>query len=237
MINYQIIIPAFNASKTLESLLSDIKLLDNKPVDILVVDDGSYDNTASIAQQMGTKILKFEANMGKGYALKQGWQYLSEDLNSEYILFMDADLQHPASAIPKFIELAENKKSKFIIGQRDRTIKKMPIHRIISNKITSAIISFFSGQRIKDSQCGFRLVHKDVLRQIKLYENGFQLESEMILRAAEIPVKIDFIEIPTVYKDEKSYVANFLDTFKFIKLITKEMKKRITCTLRDKDQD
>jgi hypothetical protein len=148
---------------------------------------------------------------------------------------MDADLQHPASAIPKFIELVSKEHGKFIIGKRKRTLTKMPFHRILSNKITSSIISFFTGQMIKDSQCGFRLIHKDVLRQISLYENGFQLESEMILRAAEIPVKIHFVDIPTVYTDEKSYIANFLDTLRFIKLITKEIINRAACILKNKD--
>ena len=235
MIDYQILIPAFNASDTLPQLLREINQLDYKPTEILVVDDGSCDDTASIAQQMNVKTLRLKANKVKGYALKKGWQHLINDPETDYILFIDADLQHPVTSIPKFLDHAYRHKCKFIIGKRDIAINKMPIHRILSNKITSFIISILTGQAIEDSQCGFRLIHKEVLKKIQLFENGFQLESEIILRAAEIPVQINFISIPTLYNGEKSNIGNFQDTFKFIKLVLKEIIRKAPCILKNRD--
>lgn len=80
MIRYHILIPAYNAAETLPSLLQDIKMLEQQPEDILIVDDGSKDKTAKIAQDMQTKILRLNENRGKGFALRQGWNYLLEKL-------------------------------------------------------------------------------------------------------------------------------------------------------------
>jgi glycosyltransferase involved in cell wall biosynthesis len=226
MLKYQILIPAFNAANTLPILLEQIEHLVEKPLSILVIDDGSTDKTYEHCTNGRAKILKIEHNRGKGFALKYGIKYLINDSKAEYILFMDADLQHPVSSIPNFIARAEEKGSVFIIGKRNKSIKNMPLHRIISNSITSFIISILSGQKVWDSQCGFRLIHKDVLKKIKMSEDGFQFESEMLIRAAKKNVKLDFIQIPTIYNAEKSYIANFHDTYKFILLIVKELLKR-----------
>lgn len=150
---------------------------------------------------------------------------------------MDADLQHPVYAISNFLQYAQQHASRFIIGKRQLSIKKMPIHRLVSNYLTSLIISLLTGQKISDSQCGFRFIHKEVLERIHLIENGFQLESEMIMRAAEIPVPIDFVSIPTIYKSEKSNIGNIQDTFRFIVLIVREIQTRIKCVLKDKKKN
>ena len=226
MIKYQILIPAFNAGLTLPILLEQIEHLIEKPLSILVIDDGSTDNTEKRCTNGKAQIIKIEQNRGKGFALKYGIKQLLKDSQADHVLFMDADLQHPVSYIPYFLARAKEKGSVFIIGKRNKSIKNMPLHRIISNSITSFIISILSGQKIWDSQCGFRLIHKDVLKKLKMSADGFQLESEMLIRAAELNVKLDFIQIPTIYNAEKSYIGNFRDTYKFVLLIVKELLNR-----------
>ena len=103
----------------------------------------------------------------------------------------------------------------------------MPGHRVLSNVLTSQIISWFSGQNIQDSQCGFRLIHRDVLKKVYLTENGYQLESEMILESTKAGFKIDSVSIPTIYNNETSHIANFNDTYRFTRLLFRELKGRI----------
>jgi glycosyltransferase involved in cell wall biosynthesis len=166
-----------------------------------------------------------QENRGKGRALKTGFKAFLDQSETDYILCIDADLQHPVASIPDFLKKAESGNS-FIIGARERSLKSMPVHRILSNMITSYIISLITRQKIKDSQCGYRMIHRDVLNNLDLHENGYQLESEMLLKAAKNGVKIDFIPIPTIYNAEKSHMRNFRDTLKFIRLVFGFLLKR-----------
>lgn len=226
MSKYQILIPAYNASKTLPSLLKQIAQLEEMPELIVVVDDGSTDNTATKCLSTQAVFLHLDQNRGKGYALRYGIKYLLNDMEADYVLFMDADLQHPVSSVPDFLALAKEKGSKFIIGKRNKSLNNMPLHRIISNYLTSFILSVLSGQRIWDSQCGFRLIRKDVLKKLNMSEDGFQFESEMLLCAADQNIKFDYVQIPTIYDAEKSYIGNFRDTYKFVSLILKVLSTR-----------
>jgi len=224
MIRYNVLIPAYNAEKTISELLSQISVLTQPPDNIIVVDDGSLDKTTQICEKHNVRLIRNVENRGKGYVLKIGFKAFLEDATTEYLLCLDADLQHPVSSVPDFLRVAEEKNSKFVLGVRKDRLKSMPGHRVMSNLLTSHIISWFSGQKIMDSQCGFRLIHRDVLTKIKLTENGYQLESEMLLESAKEGFLIDWVSIPTIYNDEKSYIGNFSDTFRFTRLIFKELK-------------
>ena len=224
---YAILIPAYNAERTLPELIGTLLKLPVVPVKIVVIDDGSVDNTAEVAaidQRVLVKTL--EKNQGKGNALRTGFDLILQRYNVEYILCMDADLQHPASSVPDFLASAADGNSKFVIGNRLKKPGVMPVHRILSNSITSWLISRVTGQEIKDSQCGYRLVHRDVLTGLALQENGFQLESEMIIRAVQRGYRIDFIDIPTVYHANSSHISNLQDTIRFIRLIFREFFRR-----------
>lgn len=226
MINYQILIPAYNASKTIGRLLSQISGLKEQPKHVIVVNDGSDDDTENIIAQTSAKVITLSENSGKGMALKYGFDYFLKKTNDEYLLCMDADLQHPVSSITNFIELVSLKNAKFVIGKRKKSLKIMPWHRILSNFITSGIISFLSNQHIHDSQCGFRMIHRDVLMDMNLNESGFQLESEMILKAAEKNIRIEFINIPTIYNSSGSHINNWKDTFQFVLLILRTINNK-----------
>jgi glycosyltransferase involved in cell wall biosynthesis len=225
---YEIIIPAYNAENTIRSLISQIRHLKNPPDKIIVIDDGSKDDTVKIASQMGVEVIKQGVNRGKGAALKIGFRHFIKHSPCDYLLCMDADLQHPVSSIPDFLNYVKKYDCKLLIGNRKKSIKLMPLHRILSNVLTSFIISILTKQKIKDSQCGYRLIHRNILRKIKLYENDFQLESEMILRVSDNNVKIYFIDIPTIYNRQGSYINNIQVTLKFMLLIGREIKKRMS---------
>ncbi len=234
MIRYDVLIPAYNAEKTISELLSQLSSMKQPPENIIVVDDGSQDNTVRKCEDYKVRMIRNIENRGKGYVLKIGFKAFLEDSSTEYLLCLDADLQHPVSSVPDFLRVAENKQSKFVLGVRKDRLKSMPGHRVLSNLLTSYIISWFSDQNIKDSQCGFRLIHRDLLKKVKLAENGYQLESEMILDSAREGFLIDYVSIPTIYNDEKSYIGNFSDTFRFTRLIFREIKGRMGWSSRNK---
>jgi glycosyltransferase involved in cell wall biosynthesis len=227
MIKYDVLIPAYNAEKTISQLLTQLADLDQPPDNIIVVDDGSKDQTARICEEHNVRIIRNFENRGKGDVLKVGIRAFLNDSQSDYLLCMDADLQHPVSSIPDFLETATKEDSKFVLGARKDRLKSMPGHRVLSNVLTSQIISWLSGQSIQDSQCGFRLIHKDVLRKVELTERGYQLESEMIIESAKEGFDIDLVSIPTIYNNEKSYIANVSDTYRFTRLIFRELKGRL----------
>ncbi len=234
MIKYDVLIPAYNAEKTISELLSQLSSLSHPPENIIVVDDGSWDRTAQMCENYNVRVIRNIENRGKGYVLKIGFKAYLESESPEYLLCMDADLQHPVSSVSDFLSVAEQKKSKFVLGVRKDRLKSMPGHRVMSNLLTSYIISWFSDQDIQDSQCGFRLIHRDVLEKVKLAENGYQLESEMILDIAREGFLIDYVSIPTIYNDEISYIGNFSDTFRFARLIFREIKGRMGWSSRNK---
>jgi glycosyltransferase involved in cell wall biosynthesis len=236
MFSYQVLIPAYNAAKTLPVLLRQLEELPQKPAGILIIDDGSTDSTSAVAAAGNARIYRFPRNQGKGRALRQGFDLLRDDQKAGFIVCLDADLQHPVSSIPVLLNEAEKLQSRFIIGVRQRSSSTMPLSRRLSNSITSRVISLLSGQMIRDSQCGFRLVAKNVLREIKLSENGFQLESEMLLRVAARKIRIDQVPIPTIYNSEGSHIHHVLDTTRFILLIFKELGRLLKWNIQSKRQ-
>jgi glycosyltransferase involved in cell wall biosynthesis len=226
MIQYQVLIPAYNAGSTIPRLLEDLSLCAQKPLKITIVNDGSEDNTVEACRGFNVQIISEKINKGKGIALKKGFEDFMINSHADYLLCLDADLQHPVTSIPDFLKVANETHSKFIIGSRKRSVKSMPLHRILSNTMTSFLLSVITGQKVKDSQCGFRLIHRDVLKQISLNESGYQLETEMLLKASEGGILLTFVSVPTIYKSEKSHMRPLRDTFLFIKLIIRYLLKR-----------
>ena len=219
MKRYSVIIPSYNAAGTIQEVISQIKNLDNPPEEILVVNDGSTDQTSQKACNERISVIDINTNQGKGWALKTGFEYYLGQEYKGFVICMDADLQHPPEYIPQFINYAYNTNCRFVIGNRSKKPGEMPLHRILSNRITSFIISKITGQKIYDSQCGYRLININIVKNLDLVEKGFQLESEMILKAAKQGVQIGFVPIPVIYHETGSHIGNFRDTVKFVRMI------------------
>ena len=178
---------------------------------LLVIDDGSLDTTAQILNDNGIPHLSHETNLGKGAAIKSGAKWAIEN-NFHWILTLDADQQHPPSSIPLFIERMQEKV--ILIGQRT-DLKYMPLLRVFSNTFTSLLLSIRTNHLLRDSQCGFRLIPLSLLKEVTFKQNGFQFESELLIKASYADYKIKHINIPTVYGSEKSAMRNIYDTIKF----------------------
>lgn len=217
---FLVLIPAYNAGLTISELIEKTSKFVNKS-DIVVVDDGSKDQTFAIAQRAGAVVLKHERNKGKGEALKTGFRYALEK-NYHAVITMDADLQHDPESIPDFICKA-NGFPGIIIGIRKRNLKIMPFARWLTNNLTSAIVSVLSGQSIRDSQSGYRLISIQVLKSVKLESKKYDLESEILIKAKRKGFKIDEVPIKTIYAGGKSFINPLIDTGRFIKLMWRSL--------------
>lgn len=226
-----IIIPAFNPQlSNLSTLIFRIReSLSTFSYHLLLIDDGSYRPIEAVfSPSVSLHIIRHEVNRGKGEALKTGFRYFTQNHPVQFILTIDADLQHPPEKIPEFIEKMKSSGKGMVIGYRERKLSVMPYHRILSNYLTSLIISILTGQLVRDSQCGFRLFQSSLLQQVQLEEQRFHLESEMLIKVAWQKIPTGFVKIPTIYWQEKSSINHWHDTLNFVQLIGRLLGERIT---------
>jgi glycosyltransferase involved in cell wall biosynthesis len=187
---------------------------------ILVVDDGSRDQTAAEAGAAGARVVRHETNLGKGAALKTGLR-CAVGLGAEYFLFLDGDGQHDPSDIPAFFDAMNGSDCDLIVGNRMLNPAAMPVIRRWTNQFMSWQIGRLCNMPIPDSQCGFRLVRKKALCVLMAPSNHFEFESESIILAARRGFKLGFVPIRTIYKDQNSKIIPLTDTIRYLRLINR----------------
>ncbi len=217
---YCIIIPLYQNANTIGLLIKEIRTY-LPEVFVFIVDDGSTDNPArEIKSSRNIVLLRHSENRGKGAALKTGLQKaLTQGFQSA--IFMDSDLQHPPCLLPKFIQKHSHQKVDFILGRRYFKPGIMPGHRILSNLITSLLISIRVNKRVHDSQCGYRLINLQGINPADYTARGFQFESEFIIKALLQDKTYTDLKIPTIYNKSMSSINNLMDTFRFLGLFIK----------------
>jgi glycosyltransferase involved in cell wall biosynthesis len=196
------IIPAFNEENSIGNVVRGAL----KYSDVLVVDDGSTDNTSNLAKKSGAYVIKHVNNAGKGAAIKSG---LNKAINDGYdiIILMDGDGQHNPHHIPQLISDMDN--LSIVIGSRFKNgvPKNMPKQRKLSNKITTKIIQYITGYKITDSQSGFRAFSSDIAKHfLEIRYDDYVYESEMLYRAFKNNIRIKEVSIPAIYSVEKSHI-------------------------------
>ncbi len=220
MKNIGVIVPALNACKTIGAVVSGVAKhihIEN----IIVVDDGSSDSTASVAASFGARVLAHPMNRGKGAALQTGFDFVLQT-SLDAVITIDADLQHPPDFIPQFIGLYSSGEYDIIIGSRLHKKRGMPFHRVLSNTITTFLVSARTAVKISDSQSGYRLIDRKVLESVHLKTKGFEAETEFIIKAAAHGFRFGFVPIETVYGGEKSHMTNFATTVNFVKVLFRD---------------
>lgn len=212
-----VVIPAYNESA---QIIKVIKMIRKKSLPIIVVDDGSIDNTYELVKSEKVDVLlSNERNKGKGKSLKKAFMYLKENYSDiEGIIIMDADAQHLPEELDLFLD-GLRKGSFFIVGNRFHNAQNMPLIRRLTNIVMSSIISLYAKQKIPDTQCGFKAFKKDVLDKIEIKTDKYEIDSELILEAALHGYKIDSVPVQSVYKGENSSIQPLRDTVRFLSFI------------------
>ena len=208
------VIPFYNESKTINRVvLETLKYVSF----VIAVNDGSTDGSPdNIPISEKVTLISYKRNRGKGYALRKG---LEKGIEKGFLklVTIDADSQHDPEEIPALISGLTN--YDIVIGNRLNDLKGMPLQRRISNKITSFLLSIKTGQKILDSQCGFRAYRAEVVKNITTVEDGYEAETEILIKASRHGYKIGFANISTIYGDEESKMMPIKTTFGFIKLL------------------
>jgi glycosyltransferase involved in cell wall biosynthesis len=216
-----VIIPAYNAGTSLRALLSGVQK--HVPLrDVVLVDDGSTDETAGIAAEAGVVLLSHKVNLGKGAALRTAFRYVVESGLYDSAVTMDADLQHDPEDMPKFLAAWLGNQGDVILGSRRRLGSGMPIHRVLSNTITSALVSARTGVKIRDSQTGFRLLGREVMDTVRFEADGYVAETEILIRAAKMGFRISGVPIATIYGGAPSHMTHWKTTRQFLHVLLKE---------------
>jgi glycosyltransferase involved in cell wall biosynthesis len=217
--NICICIPAYKAAGTLEKFLPE--LLDVAPAEnIIVIDDASGDTTGEGCKRYGITCIAHSVNKGKGGALRTGFRFLEKKGDVSWVFTMDADGQHTIADIPVFLDyIGKHPQTAICVGKREMRIGKMPAARILSNRITSSIMSAYCGQPILDSQCGYRIYSLAFVTSITIEYNRFEMESEVLLKAASAGYSVGFVPIQTVYLDGTSHISHFYDTIRWVRAV------------------
>lgn len=208
------IIPFYNEKDFILKVVDDtLNFVD----EIIAINDGSFDGSEKlIAKKNNVSVLTFVSNKGKGSALQFGFD---EAVKRGYdiIVTLDGDAQHNPQFIPEFISSLNY--FDIVTGNRLSDTSSMPFQRILSNKITSFLLSIKTKQKILDSQCGFRAYKKVVLENVRTFSAGYEAESEILIYSARNGFKIGFVDISTIYGNEKSKMNPIKAIIGFIKVL------------------
>jgi len=189
---------------------------------ILIVNDGSNDGLTKI-DYPNIIYLSHERNIGKGAALKTGLAHAYR-LGYTHAITLDADGQHDPYIIPKFLAQSKLNPGAVVVGNRDLNHQSMPFHRKLSNNITSMMLSLKTGQRIYDSQVGYRVYPLSDSRLWRSDEDGFQFESTVFFNATKLNINIVWIPIQVIYGTEGSHMHLVKDTVRFVRTFCRSFK-------------
>jgi glycosyltransferase involved in cell wall biosynthesis len=207
------VVPAFNEARFISNVINSAQKYVDK---VIVIDDGSTDDTQEIARKCGAIVHSNEKNVGKWFALKKGFS-LALEKGADIVITIDGDGQHNPHEIPKFLNALLNK-ADVALGVR-KYKEKMPIIRKISNYLTTSIINSLFSLKISDSQCGYRAYSRKAIKNLEISSEGYEGETESIIRLGKTSLIIDEIPIQTLYGTENSKMSTVRDTWRFLKTV------------------
>ena len=207
------LIPAYNEALRVAQVVSGA--LAHLPV--LVIDDGSTDDTAAQAEASGATVLRQTPNQGKGMALRTGLRW-ALDKNYEAILTLDADGQHDPAEMPGFLDAYHSHRADLIIGARD--FSQMPPVRRLANSLGRWSFSWALGQPVRDNQSGYRLIGRRLAEAVLTSsEQGFEFEVEMIVTCVRDGFVLDWVPIRTIYAGEASHISPWRHVANFLRMV------------------
>ena len=224
---FAILIPAYNEAATIRAVVEGALEHSDR---VIVIDDGSQDDTAAAVQDLPVQLIRHEANAGKGQRLSEGIA-LAVQSGADAVLSMDADGQHTAQDIPAFFGAAQSNPGALIIGDRTADRHNMPRDRARGVAFGDFFLTWATDQRLRDGQCGMRVYPAAImdLPMNSIERALFTFENMVLLYAAEH--KIPFVRVPIKarYNDKphrKSHYRPRQDTWLITKSITRFIVKR-----------
>lgn len=207
------LIPAYNESVHIAEVITQAR----QYLPVLVVDDGSRDDTAARAAVAGAEVVRQTPNQGKGAALINGFRQAAAR-GVDGLVMLDADGQHDPNEIPRFLEAFTSAKTDLIIGQRD--FRYMPPLRRRTNTLGTHMFSWAVGQHIPDNQSGYRLLSRRMIEaMLTSQETNFEFEVEMIVICIRRGYSLGWVPIRTIYGDEKSHIRPLRHAYHFIRMV------------------
>ncbi|MCE9615148.1 MAG: glycosyltransferase family 2 protein [Lentisphaerae bacterium] len=185
---------------------------------VLVVDDGSPDGTAEEARRAGAVVIRHTVNQGKGAALQTGLRHAAEQ-GVDFVVTMDGDGQHDPADLPGFLRARQDEHADVIVGSRMGDPRGMPFVRRMTNRFMSWLLSREMGQRVPDTQSGYRLYARSTWPHLRTEQSGFAAESAVLLNLAAQGLTIGSVPIRVIYGDEKSKIRPGRDTVRFFRML------------------
>jgi glycosyltransferase involved in cell wall biosynthesis len=218
---YCILIPSFNAEETLAAVARECL---DAGVPVVVVDDGSTDGTARVAEGLPVTLLRHDHNLGKGRALRTGFAWALEQ-GVEAVVTLDADGQHDVSAVERLYGFARTSGTDLLIASRHTQFENMAGLRASWNRFGVWCMRKRTGFEITDSQSGFRCYSSTLLRSVSLVADGYDLEMELLMKAWRKGFSIASLPVPARVADGRStsHFRPVRDTWNICKIFLRYM--------------
>ncbi len=204
------VIPAYQAGRTVRAVVQGVRA---ELETVIVVDDGSNDDTSEAARSAGARVERLPTNSGKGAALRRGLELALEG-EPEALVLLDADGQHDPADLPRLLECWDRRRADLVVGARLADAAPIPPVRFWTNYIGSRILSWMTGYELEDSQSGYRLLSADLVRRLALRSQDYAVESEMLIKSAKLGASIAHVRVRTIYNDGGSHFRPLRDTFR-----------------------
>jgi glycosyltransferase involved in cell wall biosynthesis len=207
------LVPAYNEAEHIAAVVRGARA----HLPVLVVDDGSTDDTALRASEADAAVLRQVPNQGKGAALRAGFrQALAGGYDA--VLTLDGDGQHDPAEIPAFVQAHEAGHADLIIGARP--FDEMPLIRRLANSLGTWLFSWAMGQPIRDNQSGYRLVSRRLMEAtLTSGESGFEFEVEMIVTCVLHGYALGWVPVRTIYAGETSHIRPWRHATNFLRVV------------------
>lgn len=217
-----VVVPAYHEAGRIGEVIRGIR---RHLSEVIVVDDGSADDTGRQAEAAGATVIRHETNLGKGAALETGFRAARKG-RFGYVITLDGDGQHAPDDIPRFLAAYAESGVPVLVGNRMGDTRAMPLVRRLTNRFMSWLLSREMGQRVPDTQCGYRLYQLDVIPEGTVESERFAAESELLMELSSRGCRIGSVPVATRYGSEQSKIRPFRDSLRFFAMLRRLRKKR-----------